>query len=143
MCKVRGLVGRGEGDVESPHILAGSFRANKSGCRISRGKDGQCGGGEEARPSQKIEGVGRWREENGIRKNQGQTKRVQGKVGVESEGGRRMYVAVRMDPLERVKGMGGSVAGRMRWVMEGSTDSRRRTCVAPESAMMGGRGDGT
>jgi hypothetical protein len=30
--------------------------------------------------------------------------------------------------------MGGSVAGRMRWVREGSTDSRRRTCVAPESA---------
>ncbi len=41
-----------------------------------------------------------------------------------------------MDPLERVKGMGGSVAGRMRWVREGSTDSRRKTCVAPESTRM-------
>ncbi len=25
-------------DVESPHILAGSFRANKNRCRVSRGK---------------------------------------------------------------------------------------------------------
>ncbi len=33
--------------------------------------------------------------------------------------------------------MGGSVAGRMRWMREGITDSRRRTCVAPESARMG------
>ncbi len=32
--------------------------------------------------------------------------------------------------------MGGSVAGRMRWEREGSTDSRR-TCVAPKSARMG------
>ena len=35
-------------DVESPHILADSFRANKNGCRVSRRKDGECGGGEEA-----------------------------------------------------------------------------------------------
>jgi hypothetical protein len=28
-------------------------------------------------------------------------------------------------------------AGRMRWAREGRTDSRRRTCVAPESARMG------
>ena len=34
--------------MESPHVLADSFRANKNGCRISRRKDGECGGGEEA-----------------------------------------------------------------------------------------------
>ncbi len=33
--------------------------------------------------------------------------------------------------------MDGSVNGRMRWKREGRTDSRRRTCVAPESARMG------
>ena len=42
-----------------------------------------------------------------------------------------------MDPLGRVKGMGGSVAERMRWEREGRTDSLRRTCVAPELARMG------
>ena len=37
-------------DVESPHIfLADSFRANKNGCRVSRGKNGQCAVDEEAR----------------------------------------------------------------------------------------------
>jgi hypothetical protein len=61
----------------------GSFRANKSGCRVSRGKNGQG-------KSQKSGGEGRWREENGIRKNQGQTKRGQGRVGGESEGDRQM-----------------------------------------------------
>ena len=45
---IRGLVWRWGWDVESPHILADSFRANKNGCRISRRKDGECGGGEEA-----------------------------------------------------------------------------------------------
>ena len=45
--------------------------------------------------------------------------------------------AVRIDPLGRVKGMGGSWAGRMRCAREGRTDSRRRTWVAPESARMG------
>jgi hypothetical protein len=34
--------------VESPHVLADSFRANKYGCRVSRGKERECGGGEEA-----------------------------------------------------------------------------------------------
>jgi hypothetical protein len=29
--------------------------------------------------------------------------------------------------------MGGSVTGHMMWERKGSTDSRRRTCVAPES----------
>ena len=43
-----GLMRRWGWDVESPHILADSFRANKNGCRISRRKDGECGGGEEA-----------------------------------------------------------------------------------------------
>ncbi len=38
----------GGGDVESPHILADSFRANKNECRVSRRKDGECGGDEEA-----------------------------------------------------------------------------------------------
>jgi hypothetical protein len=42
-----------------------------------------------------------------------------------------------MDPLGRVKGIGGSVAGRMRWEKEERTDSLKRTCVAPESARMG------
>ncbi len=45
---IRGVVGRWGWDVESPYILADSFRANKNGCRVSRGKDGECGGGEEA-----------------------------------------------------------------------------------------------
>ena len=34
--------------MESPHVLADSFRANKNGCRVSRRKDGECGGSEEA-----------------------------------------------------------------------------------------------
>jgi hypothetical protein len=45
---IRGLVGWRGWDVESPHILADSFRANKNGCRVSWRKDGKCGGGEEA-----------------------------------------------------------------------------------------------
>jgi hypothetical protein len=45
--------------------------------------------------------------------------------------------AVRIDPLGKVKGMGGSWAGRMRCAREGRTDSRRRTWVAPESTRMG------
>jgi hypothetical protein len=40
--------------------------------------------------------------------------------------------------LGRVKGMGGRVAGCMRWAREGRIDSRNRTWVAPESARMGG-----
>jgi hypothetical protein len=36
--------GRYGWDVESPHILADSFRANKNGCRVSQRKDGKCGG---------------------------------------------------------------------------------------------------
>ena len=39
--------------------------------------------------------------------------------------------------MGRVKGMGGRVAGCMRWAREGGTDSRIRTWVAPESARMG------
>jgi hypothetical protein len=35
--------------VESPHILAGSFRADENGCRVSRCKGGKGRGGEEAR----------------------------------------------------------------------------------------------
>ena len=46
-------------------------------------------------------------------------------------------MAVRRDPSGRVNGMGGRANGRMRWEREGRTDSRRRTCVAPESARMG------
>ena len=46
-------------------------------------------------------------------------------------------MAVRRDPSGSVNGMGGRVNGRMRWEREGRTDSRRRTCVAPESARMG------
>ncbi len=55
MWGIRVLVGRW-GDVESPHILADSFRANKNGCRISRSKDGECGRGEEAGPRGLKEG---------------------------------------------------------------------------------------
>ncbi len=42
-----------------------------------------------------------------------------------------------MDPLGRVKvkSMGGSVAGRMRWEREGRTGSLKRTCV--QSVRMG------
>jgi hypothetical protein len=45
---IRGVVGWWGWDVESPHVLADSFRANKNRCRVSRRKDGECGGGEEA-----------------------------------------------------------------------------------------------
>ncbi len=34
--------------MESPHVLADSFGANKNRCRVSRRKDGKCGGGEDA-----------------------------------------------------------------------------------------------
>ncbi len=37
MWGVRGVVGRWGWDVESPHILADSFRANKNLCRVSSG----------------------------------------------------------------------------------------------------------
>jgi hypothetical protein len=37
----RGTVGRWRWDVESPHILADSFRANKNGCRVSRRECGR------------------------------------------------------------------------------------------------------
>ena len=39
--------------------------------------------------------------------------------------------------MGRVKGMGGRLAGCMRWAREGRTDSRSKTWVAPESARMG------
>ncbi len=39
--------------------------------------------------------------------------------------------------MGRVKGMGCRVAECMRWERDGRTDSRRRTCVAPESARIG------
>ena len=39
--------------------------------------------------------------------------------------------------MGRVKGMGGRLAGFMRWAREGRTDSRSKTWVAPESARMG------
>ncbi len=35
MCKIWGLKRRGFRNVESPHILVGSFRTNKNGCRVS------------------------------------------------------------------------------------------------------------
>jgi hypothetical protein len=35
--------------VKSPHVLAGSFRANENGCRVSRGIDRKCSEGKEAR----------------------------------------------------------------------------------------------
>ena len=45
--------------------------------------------------------------------------------------------AVRREPLGRVKGIGGRVAGCTRWEREGRTDSRSKTWVAPESARIG------
>ncbi len=39
--------------------------------------------------------------------------------------------------MGRVKGMGGRLAGFMRWAREGRTDSLNKTWVAPESARMG------
>ncbi len=36
-------------DVESPHVLTSLFRANENECRVSGGKDGERGGGEETR----------------------------------------------------------------------------------------------
>ncbi len=40
MWGIRGVVGRWGWNVESPHILADSFRANKNGCRVSvRGRE--------------------------------------------------------------------------------------------------------
>ncbi len=90
MRSIRGVVGRGEGDVESPHILDDSFRANKNRCRVSLGKDGQCGGGEEAITRGLKKGGWRWRGESEIRKHQGQTRRGQGKEGGESAGVRRI-----------------------------------------------------
>ena len=39
MCGISG--GWWRWDVESPHVLADSFRANKNGCRVSRRKDGE------------------------------------------------------------------------------------------------------
>ena len=56
MWGIWGLVWRWGWDVEVPHILAESFRANKNGCRISRRKDGECGRGEEAGPRGLKEG---------------------------------------------------------------------------------------
>ena len=46
---IRGVKRRGKGNVESPHILASSFRTDENRCRVSRCKDGEGGGGEEAR----------------------------------------------------------------------------------------------
>jgi hypothetical protein len=39
--------------------------------------------------------------------------------------------------LGRVKGMGGRIAGCMRWARDGKIDSSNRTWVPPESARMG------
>ncbi len=43
---------------------------------------------------------------------------------------------MRRDPLGRVKGMGGRVAGCMRWAREGNADFLNKMWVAPESARM-------
>ncbi len=81
---IRGVVGRWGWDVESPHVLADSFRANKNGCRVSRGKDGgQCGGSEEPRARGSKEGEDG--PESEIKKHQVQTRKGQGKEGEGSE----------------------------------------------------------
>ncbi len=70
-------------------------------------------------------------------------KRKSGAVQNGTEKGRRGNwrwspdLAVRREPLGRVKGMGGRVAGCTRWDREGKTDSRSKTWVAPESARIG------
>ena len=89
MWGVRGLVGWRGWDVESPHILADSFRANKNGCRVSWRKDGKCGGGEEAGTRGLKEG-GDGEEESGRGKYRGQSRTVQGRDGGGSEGVRRI-----------------------------------------------------
>ncbi len=43
------MKGRGGWNVESSHILVGSFRTHKNGCRVSGYKNGKCGGGEDTR----------------------------------------------------------------------------------------------
>ena len=43
-------------DVESPHILAGLFRANENGCRVSGSKNGEGGGGKDTRAGGLKEG---------------------------------------------------------------------------------------
>ena len=88
MRDIRGVVGRWGWDVESPHVLADSFRANKNGCRVSRCKDGECGGGEEA-GARGLEKGGDG-EERVRGKYQGQTRTEQGKGGEGSEGVRRI-----------------------------------------------------
>ncbi len=135
MWGIRRVVGWWGWDVESPHVLADSFRANKNGCRVSWRKDGECGGGEEAGTrGLKEGGDGEERVREGSirgrpeRYREGKAREVKVSAG---------YRAVRIEPLGRVKGMGGSWAGRMRCAREGRTDSRRRTWVAPESARMG------
>jgi hypothetical protein len=85
---ILGVVGRWGWDVESPHILADSFRANKNGCRVSRRKDGECGGGEEAGTRGLKEGG--YGEESERGKHQGQTRTEQGRVGEGSEVVRRI-----------------------------------------------------
>ena len=44
-----GVAQGGGGNVESPHILTGSFGADENRYRVSRCKDGKGGEGEDAR----------------------------------------------------------------------------------------------
>jgi hypothetical protein len=62
--------------------------ANKNEFQVSRGKDGQCGGREEARARGLKEGGDG--KESEIRKHQGQTRRGQGKEDGGSVGVRRI-----------------------------------------------------
>jgi hypothetical protein len=76
-------------DVESPHVLADSFRADKNGCRVSRRKDEEGGGSEEVGTRGLKEGE-RWRGGSERGKYRGQTRTGQGKGGVGSEGARQI-----------------------------------------------------
>jgi hypothetical protein len=79
---IRVVVWRWWWDVESPHILADSFRANKNECWIPRRKDEECGGGGGGR-NQRFGGGERWRGESERGKYQGQTRTGQGNEGEE------------------------------------------------------------
>ncbi len=79
---------RGRWDVESPHILAGSFRADENGCRVSRGKNGKCGGNEVRMQESEDWRSGEMARREWTREESGAD---QGREGGESEGDRRIY----------------------------------------------------
>ena len=135
MWGIRGVVGWWGWDVESPHVLADSFRANKNGCRISRRKDGECGRGEEAgtRGLKEAGGDGEERVREGSIRGRPERNREREarevKVSAGSSGEDRA--------IGEGEGHGWELGRAHECAREGRTDSRRRSWVAPESARMG------